>query len=154
MRRRSLTALLPLVAGLTGCALLRQGGEPVEASLVGLRPVQLGLLEQAFELQLRLINPNAEALVVDGLRCHLAIDGAAFGRGVSDQRFTLPRLGEAVVPVRFYVQTTDLVGRLAGLGRTRQRITYRLTGELLVVGRLGAVPFARDGELDIGTPTA
>lgn len=154
MQRRSLVALMPLVPALAACAGLWPGAAPVEASLVNLRPVELGLLEQAFELQLRLVNPGTEALAVEGLRCRLSVDGAALGRGVSDQQFTLPRLGETIVPVRLYVQTTDLIGRLAGLGG-RQRIAYRLTGELLVAGRPGGVPFSRDGQLDLGgTPAS
>jgi LEA14-like dessication related protein len=124
------------------------GSASPEVSLVNIRPVQMGLLEQALELDLRFVNPNEQPVEVDGLRYELAVDGGRLGSGVSDARFTLPRLGEAMVPVRLYVQTTDLINRLAGLG-SRERVSYRLTGQLFTASTLtGRLSFARDGTVD------
>ena len=150
MRRRTVLALLPLTAA-GACGWPRPATEPIEASLVGLQPLEVGLLEQVFEARLRLVNPNPSELAVDGLRVRLSLDGAALGGGVSGERFVLPSLGEVVVPVRLGVQTVDLVGRLAALGRGEGRVVYRLDGDLLVGGALGTVPFRRDGEFDLRT---
>lgn len=148
MRRRTVLALLALTAA-GACAVARPRREPIEASLVGLQPVEVGLLEQVLEARLRLVNPNRGELAVDGLRVRLFLNGAALGRGVSGAPFVLPGLGEVVVPVRIGVQTADLVGRLAALGRSEGRFAYRLDGHLLVGGALGTVPFRRDGEIDL-----
>lgn len=152
MRRRGLLLLAPVA--LAGCTLPNLSGlDAPEVSLVNIRPVQLGLLEQALELDLRFVNPNETAIDVDGLRYELTLDGGRLGSGVSDARFSLPRLGEAVVPVRLYVQTTDLINRIGGLGG-RQRLDYRLTGQLFTgTGFGGRVPFSRDGTVDLGPLT-
>ena len=146
--RRRLLLLSPLA--LAGCATLSSlsGTASPEVSLVNIRPVQMGLLEQALELDLRFVNPNDGAIEVDGLRYDLAVDGGRLGSGVSDAKFTLPRLGEAMVPVRLYVQTTDLINRIGALG-SRERLTYRLTGQLFTAsGLAGRLPFSRDGTVD------
>lgn len=145
--RRRLLLLAPLAVA--GCALPNLSGTASpEVSLVNIIPVQLGLLEQALQLDLRFVNPNETAIEVDGLRYDLAVDGGRLGSGVSDARFTLPRLGEAVVPVRLYVQTTDLINRIGALGN-RQRLTYQLTGQLFTAsGFAGRLPFSRDGTVD------
>ncbi len=147
MHRR--LALLSVLA-LAGCALPNLSGKAQpEVSLVNIRPVQLGLLEQALELDLRFVNPNETAIEVDGLRYELSLDGGRLGSGVSDAKFTLPRLGEAMVPVRLYVQTTDLINRVGGLGG-RQRLTYRLEGQLFTSAAFGGrLPFSRDGTVDL-----
>lgn len=150
MRRRRLITLLSFAA--TACGGQHPVAEPIEASLVGLQPIEVGLLEQVFEARLRLVNPNPTELAVDGLRVRLSLDGAALGRGVSNARFVVPNLGEVVIPVRLGVQTVDLVSRLAALGRGEGRVAYRLEGELLTGGALGSVPFRRAGELDLSTP--
>ena len=141
--------LAPIV--LAGCTLPNLTGlDSPEVSLVNIRPVQLGLLEQALELDLRFVNPNETAIDVDGLRYELTLDGGRLGTGVSDARFSLPRLGEAVVPVRLYVQTTDLINRIGGLGG-RRSLAYSLTGQLFTGAGLGGrLPFGRDGTVDLG----
>jgi len=155
--RRRLLLLSPLA--LAACTLPNLTGmSSPEVSLVNIRPVQLGLLEQALELDLRFVNPNDSAVEVNGLRYELTLDGGRLGTGVSDARFSLPRLGEAVVPVRLYVQTTDLINRVGGLSG-RQSLSYRLTGQLFTgSGLSGRLPFSRDGTVDLGpllrTPAA
>ena len=150
--RRRLLLLSPLA--LAACALPNLSGTASpEVSLVNIRPVQLGLLEQALELDLRFVNPNDSAVEVNGLRYELTLDGGRLGTGVSDARFSLPRLGEAVVPVRLYVQTTDLINRIGGLAG-RQSLDYRLTGQLFTgSGFAGRLPFSRDGTVDLGPLT-
>ena len=145
--RRRLLLLTPLA--LAGCALPNLSGyASPEVSLVNITPAELGLLEQALQLDLRFVNPNQDAIQVDGLRYDLAVDGGRLGSGVSDAKFTLPRLGETRVPVRLYVQTADLLSRIGTLG-SRQSLTYQLSGQLFTgSGVSGRLPFSREGTVD------
>jgi hypothetical protein len=146
--RTSRRHVLLLAALLPGCALpgRQEIDLPPEVSIIGLRPVQLGLLEQALELELRFVNPNPAPIEVEGLRYELTLGEGRLGRGASDAHFTVPRLGEAVVPVRLYVQTTDLIGRAGALG-VRPDLAYRLAGELFTES--GTLAFDREGVVEL-----
>ncbi len=121
--------------------------EPPEVSLAGLGFGQPGAFEQELRLDLRLRNPNDFDIDVDRVRFALEVNGSAFATGRSGEDFTLPSLGETVVPVSVFVPTSDLVERVLEVG-TGQRLDYRLTGEAELGNFFGTtVPFTREGKL-------
>ena len=67
-------ALILLAALVTGCAGL-QSLEPPEVSVVSLKPVAATLMEQRFEVGLRVLNPNNRDIDVKGLDFELDING-------------------------------------------------------------------------------
>jgi LEA14-like dessication related protein len=146
---RLLLALLLLVVA--ACEGVGTGLEPPEVSIVNLRPGELGLFEQELIVDLRLTNPNNRAVRVNGVRFQLDVDDRPFGRGVATEGFTLPRLGDAVVPVSVRVGTAELIDRLMAFG-TDPRVPYRLRGDLLLAGLAGTeLPFDRSGTLRFPT---
>jgi LEA14-like dessication related protein len=151
MSRRDLSAAALALLGLSACAgpfgLDGADAARPDVSLAGLRFSEPGLFEQALTIQLRFRNPNEFDIPVDGLNFALDVNDEAFAQGWSRDNFTLPGLGEIVVPVEIVVPTGDLIERVAAVG-TGRRLDYRLSGEA-DIGRWFAttVPFLREGRL-------
>lgn len=145
--------LLLLLALLAGCNGVLHGAlAPPEISIANVAFEELGLFEQALRVDLRLRNPNNAEIRARGLRFDLELEGQPFARGFTGEPFSVPRLGETVVPVRVSVPTAELFDRIMALGTT-QRLDYRLTGDLLLAGlALREVPFTRDGVLSLPRP--
>jgi LEA14-like dessication related protein len=98
--------VLLLVLAAAGCASVSslEAPEVRVTSLQMLEPVP-GSLEQRFAVGLRLVNPNNRAIAVDGLDFELDLNDRRLARGVTNNPFELPRLGEAETLV---VVTTSL----------------------------------------------
>lgn len=144
-----LTALAML--GLAACSgpsgLSAVDAEIPDVSLAGLSFSEPGLFEQGLTIQLRLKNPNEFDIPIDGLKFALDVNNTPFANGLSRQDFTLPSLGEIVVPVEITVPTSDLIERVVAIG-TGRRLDYKLTGEADISSWFaGPVPFIREGKL-------
>jgi len=130
--------------------------EPPVVSLSNLAPVEASLFEARVRVDLRLQNPNDFAVTCDGMRFDLELNEQPFLRGVSDERISLPRLGEQVVSVEGTTTTLDLWRQLRGLAADPGAgIAYRLEGRLFLVEpwRTG-VDFERSGGVggSVSTP--
>ncbi|WP_338439574.1 LEA type 2 family protein [uncultured Aquabacterium sp.] len=133
---------------LSGCASLLQR-EPVRVDVVGVEPLPGEGLELRLALKLRVTNPNDNALDFDGLSVTLDVRGSRFASGVSNERGSVPRFGEAVIGVPVSVSALSLVrqamGVASGSGPT-DRVEYVLRGRLSGTA-LGGVSFTSSGEL-------
>ncbi len=104
-------------------------GDPVspQVSMVDLRLLESGVFEQRFQIDLRIGNPNDFDLPLDGLTFDLEVNGEDFARGFSNERVTVPRLGEETVSVIATTTLIDLVQQMQLLAR-RGDLSYRLHG--------------------------
>lgn len=137
--------------GLTACSgpslFSSEEVEVPDVSLAGLSFSEPGLFEQGLTIQLRFKNPNEFDIPIDGLNFALDVNGAAFTSGLTRQDFTLPGLGEIVVPVDVTIPTNDLIERVVAVG-TGKRLDYKLTGAADIGSWFaGPVPFLREGKL-------
>lgn len=146
-RRLALAAGLALAAA-AGCASLGLR-EPVAVSVVGLEPLPGQGMEGRFLVRLRVQNPNDRPIDYDGIRLELDLRGQRLATGVSDERGTVPRFGEAILQVPVSVPVSALVRQALGLvaGDTA-RADYRLRGRLAGAG-FGGVSFESAGELTL-----
>ena len=114
-----------MLLALAACSL----GEPVppQVRMVDLRLLESGVFEQRFQIDLRIGNPNDFDLPLDGLTFDLEVNGADFARGFSNERVTVPRLGEETVSVVATTTLLDLVQQMQLLAR-RGDLSYRLQG--------------------------
>ena len=82
----------------------------------------------------------------------LEVNDKKLADGLSNEAVTIPRLGEARVPVVASVTLLGLVEQVMVLGQ-RDNLSYRLKGRAYVDGLLGSgVPFEQDGALELRTP--
>ena len=146
-RRTALLAGLG-AASLAGCAGLGFG-EPVNVSVVGMEPLPGQGMEGRFLVKLRVQNPNDRPIEYDGVSIELDLRGNRLATGVSDERGTVPRFGEAIVQVPVSVPVSALVRQALGFATgDRTRADYRLRGRLASSG-FGGVSFSSSGELTL-----
>ncbi len=150
LSRHLLFGMLLLCAlALSGCASLIQR-EPVRINVVGLEPLQGQGMEMRFAVKLRVQNPNDDAIDFDGIALELELNDKPFATGVSDQRGSVPRFGEAVVNIPVTVSAIAVVRQALGVidGKSSESVPYSVHGRL-AGGLLGGVRFSDTGRLSL-----
>jgi LEA14-like dessication related protein len=145
-----------LLAGifLGACATLSPYKDSPRVSLVSIQPQEMGMLEQRFALQLRILNPNDVAIPVEGLSYAIEINDREFAYGVSRQSVEIPAFGEALLDVEVASNLLNVMQQLQALhSETRNSMAYRLTGKISLANSPGSLPFDYSGEL-IYSPAA
>jgi LEA14-like dessication related protein len=147
LHHRVLLVLLTVLV--TGCAGPGAYRETPRVSLVSIQPKEMGVLEQRYGLQLRILNPNDTDLPVTGMQYALQINDQEFAYGVSRQPVTIPAYGEAVLDVDVVSNLLSVLQQLqeANSGK-HDSLKYRLSGSLSLENRLGKLPFDYHGELN------
>ena len=82
-------------------------------------------------VELRIINPNNVDLPLDGLAFELEVNDNLLAEGYSNEAVTVPRLGEARIPVRASTSLLDLVQQFVTLSQS-DHLSYRLKGRAYV----------------------
>lgn len=123
---------------------------PPQVRVVDLRLLESGVFEQRFEIDLRIGNPNDFDLPLDGLTFELEVNSADFARGFTDERVTIPRLGEETISVVASTTLIDLVRQMTLLAE-RGDLSYRLHGiaYLNSITRRSA-PYESEGTFRLG----
>lgn len=154
MKRIVLMLFLGMVALVTGCVHLAGIKQNPDISLTGIELVELGLLEQRFNLKLRIQNPNDAALPINGMTFEIELNGATFAKGLSDKVVIVPRLGETVMEVKA-TSTLGMVWKqlVESQKSNRDKVDYRLSGRLFLQG-LGSIPFEQKGNVSMPNSAA
>ena len=143
-----LLAALALAVGLAGCASPDKAVGP-EVHLVNLKPVSAGLLEQRFEADLRIVNPNDFDIDLDGLTFDLDVNDTDFASGVSNETLTIPRLGEARLSVQASTSLLGLFQQFMTLA-DRGSLTYEISGRAYLNNfPKRSVTYRSGGKLDL-----
>lgn len=133
---------------LAACAPIDKA-QPPEVGLADIKLLPGGLFEQKFQLELRVTNPNNFDLPMEGLSFKLALNDKPFAQGVSNESVTIPRLGEARIPVVASTTVLDIMQQVLALGRSAD-LTYRLEGLAYLKGiSRRTVPYERSGKLQL-----
>ncbi len=148
---------------LTACAGVTYHAEPPMVNIAGIQLKDAQLLEQRYELMLRIQNPNETALYIKGLSYTLDINSSEFASGVSNQSIEVPAYGEEVLTVSLVSSTFGVINQLNKLAQgSNQPLNYRLTGKVsLGTPEIGnnlsqyalhvfPIPFERTGTMDFG----
>lgn len=118
--------------------------------MVALQPVEVTPLEQTYQIRVRLQNPNDHDLDVTGLSYKLEVNRAPLLEGVSNEAFTVPRYGQAVVDVSGVSTFFGFIRQLQALeAQAKPEMTYRLTGKISIRNRMGSLPFEYEGALTL-----
>ncbi len=143
--------LLLSVMLLAACA----GGSPLQSlspqvSLADFKLVNLGLLEQKYQLRLHLKNPNPIPLPIAGLNYKLDINGQEFTNGVSNQAITIPASGEEYLDIDVASNLMRIIGQWSDLQTLLNRnFNYQLTGGLNVMEGAPQIPFEYKGDISL-----
>jgi len=133
---------------LGACATLSPYKDSPRVSLVSIQPQEIGMLEQRFALQLRILNPNDVAIPVEGLSYAIEINDREFAYGVSRQSVEIPAFGEALLDVEVASNLLNVMQQLQALhSEARNSMAYRLTGKISLANSPASLPFDYSGEL-------
>lgn len=135
---------------LAGCAGMLPKLEQPQVGVASINLVEPGLLEQRYRVQLRVQNPNAIDLPIDGIQLRVEINDHPFVTGVSPHPVTVPRYGSALIDI-------DAVSTLAALARQLKDITlsqtetmhYKLSGKVHLSQPSIELPFAEEGDINL-----
>ena len=134
---------LALLAG--GCAL----GPTMEAPSVTISSLRLEdstLLEQRFLAALRIQNPNAVELTVEGISYDFEVNGRPFAKGVGKGPVTIPAFGQGVIETEAITTLMGFIRQFRRLERAKAAFDYRLTGKIKLRDHPSAVPFEMRGD--------
>ena len=138
---------------LGACATLSPYKELPRVSLVSIQPQQMGVLEQRFGLQLRILNPNDMAIPVAGLSYVVEINNREFAYGASRQAVDIPAFGEALLDVEVVSNLLNVVQQLQALNaETGSSLRYRLSGKIGLSNSGASLPFDYSGVLEYQPP--
>jgi LEA14-like dessication related protein len=143
-----------LVLTLTACSSLIPR-EPPLINLAGIEPLPSQGLELRFALQLRIQNPNDQAIDFNGIALDLAVNNQPLASGVSDQSGQVPRFGEVVISVPVSISAFSIMRQAwAAEGyKSAAGLPYSLHGKL-AAGLFGGAEFNDSGTLNWPTPSA
>jgi len=142
----------PALALLLGACAMLPHLDPPRVTLAGIDSVAFEGMELRMVARLRVQNPNGVDLDYDGVDVQLSLQGKGVARGVSNERGSVPRYGEAVVALPVTISLIDLGRQAFGiLGGGGGPVHYAIEGKL-GSPLLGATRFHSRGELALPSP--
>lgn len=152
----TLCALMLSVA-VYGCATMGSGFETPQINLAAIRLLEIKGFESIFQVDLRVSNPNDQALPIRGVDCDLALNGHHLARGVANPEKEIPAYGSEIVAVTVYASLLDMAGIAGRLlqnsrrGDSDEKWTYAAKGHIRLNSTVwpGKIPFASNGEIDV-----
>lgn len=149
--RARLLACLALSMVLIGCSGLPMGSNFIKpkVSIADIRMLDSTMFEQRFAIKLRVQNPNNFSIPVSGLNYQLSLNGSAFGSGVSNHAFNLPKNAESLVDVEATTSLPSVMKALSGWMKNKDALTYAILGNINVGNSSTAIPFDYSGELNL-----
>jgi LEA14-like dessication related protein len=134
---------------LGGCAALAPHFEHPHLTVASIEVKEASLTEQHLRVRMRVLNPNAAALPIEGISYTIEVGGEELGRGVTADAFTVPAHGEAEFEM---LMTTNLAVAffrlLPRLKDSSQPLDYHLVGKVNTsMTFLRSIPFDERGTL-------
>ena len=124
--------------------------DPPRVTVASIEPLKGEGLELRMRVNLRVVNPNDFPIEYDGAYVKLDVQDRTVATGVSDATGSIPRFGEALVPVRVTISLVDVARhalRMFGHGDAPpEDLHYRLEGKLNSPP-FGATRFRSEGNL-------
>lgn len=147
---RGILLLVIAAVAVSGCV-TTDPMEPPGVTLVDLDIVDATLFESTLDVAVRISNDNPEPVVIDGAVIKLELNGIKVGKGASDERVELPRLGSVVRRVELHMNHLAMATRIKGIIEAKV-LDYGVTGKVYVVRPSGSVrgmSFESRGQLDL-----
>lgn len=138
-----------IVILLSGCATLSQDFDKPKVDLVGLEPGLTDGMEQNFQVNLRITNPNSEPFTLKGVYFEISVEGHELVTGVSNHSVEVPAFGESQLSLS---SSASLMGTL-GLMKTLMTnppsdgLGYSLYTKLSIAGQPLAIKLREEGKL-------
>ena len=141
---------LSLVLACASCSTMPRDFEPPKVSIANIMPKGMTLMEQRFEVQLRIQNANNVELGITGARFDIELNGKEFGSGMSGQTIRIPRFGSEVMTGEVVTSLGSVLKQVQGFGSGGTKVQYRLKGKAFADAPSSfTIPFEDTGEVDL-----
>lgn len=151
---RPLILLLSILV-LSACAGLGPREDSIKVNLSNLRMLESTLLEQRFEVSIRVQNRSKSALDIEGLSFDLRLNGKDFASGVSNQNATIDPLSEGIVSVNLTSTLFSLVRQFQSMQTLHtEPFRYEISGTFYTSDIFFGIPFSEEGEIDLTVPSS
>ena len=145
--------LLVVLALLAGCA-----GFPTERPRVNIANVTLKevkLLEQIYDMELRIQNPNDSELVISGVTFDLLVNDKTFATGMTNRSLTIPPFSSGLVTVETISPLSSIIRQIISVQKSGlAKLSYRLKGAVYVGSLSLKLGFDEQGEIELPVPKA
>lgn len=122
--------------------------QPPQVTLAGISLVGLDLLEQRYEIRLRVQNPNRFDFVIEGMQYQVEINDKIFARGLSNHTVSVPHNDMRTVSVEAVSTLNDVLRQLQVAEQEGPEVLrYRVSGTLTLRHHASDVPFDHRGEI-------
>lgn len=144
MLQRLLTLFLAL--GLAACSSLPLNVLAPKVSVADVDIKRLGMLEQQFDVGLRVANPNAFELKIEALEFEFELNGRTFASGQSNVPTLIPAESSSVLRVEAMTRSMSLLQQFRTLPEIlKQGVDYRIKGRVKTDKLPGWFPFEHSG---------
>lgn len=122
--------------------------ETPTVQVMSFRPLPAEGLAPRFEIGLRVVNPNADALKLRGMSYNISLDNYRVVEGAANDLPVVPAYGEALFRLTAAVSLVDAMRFVNGLmTNTDGRVEYRLQAKLDVGALLPSIRIEESGLL-------
>lgn len=149
-----LMAVMGLFIGASGCSTLVGQPDAIRVTVSRIVVEQATLLEQAYNVTLRVQNRTEFPLGVRGGSFDLVINGRDFGSGVSNVRVDIPAFEDAQIELRMVSTLFGMLRLIQGLqDRTGGSLSYEISGRIAIEGSMTGLSFREQGEFGPEQPS-
>ena len=122
---------LLLIVALAGCASLYQDMDPPKVSVDSFRALPSEGAAPRFEIKLRVINPNTDALDIAGVSYSIALLGREIITGVTNDVPLIEGYSEEVVTLEAGIQLFELLRMFTSLGANADEpLEYKFSAKI------------------------
>jgi len=140
--------LLLTAACLASCTTIKPSFETPTVQVISFRPLSSGGLVPRFEIGLRVVNPNADALKLRGMSYNVSLDNYRVVEGAANDLPIVPAYGEAIFNLTAAVSLVDAMRFVNGLMSSADgQIEYRLQAKLDVGALIPSIRIEESGLL-------
>jgi len=143
-----LVVILVAVAATVGCAGLRSGLEPPTVMISSFRILPSSGVAPRFEIGLHIVNPNSEALALQGIVYTVALEGHKVLTGASSDLPVIGAYDEGDVTL---IATTNLLSGInlfaSLMNQPRESIAYDLEAKLDIGGLRPRIQVRETGQV-------
>lgn len=141
-------ALFPLI--ISACSTMPKDFETPKVSIANIVPKDMTLMEQRFDVQLRIQNPNNFDPGINGARFDIALNGREFGTGMSGAKVTVPRFGSEVISGEVITGLGSILRQAQQLSSGGTKVQYSLKGKAFAESPSRfTIPFEDIGDIDL-----
>ncbi len=135
---------------LSGCASIAPQPDQFKVNISSMRMLESTLMEQRFQVSLRVMNRGREAVSIDGMSFDIELNGKDFASGVSNEKVTIPAFSEGIVSVNVTSTIFGIIRQLHGMQQDKAKtFHYQISGSIYPSNSLLSIPFKEEGEIDL-----